>query len=509
MGSDAKDLTGPDLAGGLPLGALADRQPFAGHLRGEPVILVKCDGEVFALGAHCSHYGGPLAQGLVVHDEIRCPWHHAAFDLRTGDATRAPALNPIPTYGVTLRDGRVVVGEKRERDPLTPVVPLRSRPDWPSRVVIAGAGAAGSSAAEMLRRLGYSGSIALIDPVVSEPVDRPNLSKDYLAGSAAEDWIPLRPPGFYEHHGIERMPDAVAGLDPAARTISLAGGARLRWDRLLLATGASPIELSVPGGDLPHVRLLRTLEDSRSVIDLAGRARQAVVIGSSFIGMEVAASLAARGLPVRVVSRDRVPFEKTLGSEIGGDVRNRFEARGICFHPGTRPLRITATEVYLDDGTRHSADLVVVGIGVRPRVSLAIEAGLRVHDGVEVDEFLETSHPGIYAAGDIASWPDSRTGRRLRVEHWVVAERQGQTAARNMLGERRRFDAVPFFWTSFPGMDWGLNYVGHADRARQASRRTGRGVTLYHEDGRIRGVATVGNDTASLLAERTLEERSR
>ena len=506
MTTETTEPTGPDLTAGVDAASLAEGQPLLGHVSGEPVIVVRCEGAIYAVGGRCTHYSGPLEQGLVTGCVVRCPWHHAAFDVRTGEATRPPALNPLPTYPVEQRGASVFVGDKRERGPLAPLPSVSAPADPPASVVIVGGGAAGSSASEQLRRLGYAGPIIVIDSVESEPVDRPNLSKDYLAGQADAEWIPLRPPGFYQEHGIERVRDEVVRIDRTARSVSLAGGRVISYDRLLLATGASPIVLDLPGADLAHVRVLRTFDDAQAIAGLAGKARHAVVIGSSFIGMEVAAALAARGITVGVVSRDSVPFEKTLGNELGRDVQRRFEEHGVAFHLARTPVRIGATHVELDDGAAYPAELVVVGIGVRPRLGLARDSGLEIDAGVVVDEFLMTSDPYIYAAGDIAAWPDPHSGQRIRVEHWVVAERQGQTAARNMLGQREAFDAVPFFWTNFIGMEYGINYVGRSLPGDQAIRPPGtEGVTRFQQDGRVHAVATVWNDSASLQAEHDLE----
>lgn len=505
MTTEQKEPTGPDFAAGVDAGALVEGQPLLGHVHGEPVILVRCEGALHAVGGQCTHYSGPLHEGLVTGCVVRCPWHHAEFDLRTGEATRPPALNPLPVYPVTERGGRVVVGARKDRDPLAPAG--RTAPaDAPASIVIVGGGAAGSAASEQLRRQGFTGPITVIDSVASEPVDRPNLSKDFLAGQASADWIPLRPPGFYQEHGIERVHDEVTGIDCAARIVRCANGRSIPYDRLLLATGAGPIVLDLPGANQPHVQVLRTFEDAQAIAALAETARHAVVIGSSFIGMEVAAALASRGIEVHIVSLDTVPFERTLGAELGREIQQRFEEHAVTFHLARKPARIGAREVELDDGTVLPAELVVVGVGVRPRLALAREAGLAVDGGVVVDEFLRTSDPHTFAAGDIAAWPDPHSGQRIRVEHWVVAERQGQVAARNMLGQNQRFDAVPFFWSNFMGMEYGINYVGRSLPGDRATRVPGEeGVTRFEQDGRVNAVVTVWNDAASLKAERDME----
>ncbi len=504
MANDRPVPVGPDLEAGVPLGDLPEGGPFVGHARGEPVLLVRRGGEVLAVGAACTHYGAPLAEGLVVGETIRCPWHHACFSLRTGEALAAPALNALPRWAVEVHDGRVRVTAVEDAPPLSP---RGRRADGPGPVVIVGAGAAGSAAAEMLRREGYAGPIALVDPDEAAPYDRPNLSKDYLAGTAPEEWIPLRPAGFYEVHGIERVVARAAAVDPAARVLTLDDGRSLDFGALLLATGSTPIRPRIPGADLPHVHTLRTLADCRSLVRAAGGARRAVVLGAGFIGMEVAASLRSRGLDVVVVAPESVPFARTLGPELGAMLRALHEEHGVAFRPGCTATQIAPDRVRLDDGTELPADVVVVGIGVRPSTGLAEAAGLAVDDGVRVGAYLETSAPGIFAAGDIARWHDPGSGEWIRSEHWVVAQRQGQVAARNILGQRVPFRSPPFFWTR--QWDVSVAYVGHA---REWSETRVEGDPAAHDcavrylaGGRTLAVATIGRDRDSLVAEAALE----
>jgi NADPH-dependent 2,4-dienoyl-CoA reductase/sulfur reductase-like enzyme len=361
----------------------------------------------------------------------------------------------------------------------------------------------------MLRHEGYSGPITMLSDDDAPPCDRPNLSKDYLAGNAPEEWIPLRPPEFYGQHKIElRLGTRVVAIHANAREVELADGSRHGYGALLLATGAEPVRLSVPGSDLPHIHYLRTLADSRALIAKATASRRAVVIGASFIGLEVAASLRARGLEVHVVAPEARPMETVLGSEVGDLVRQVHEEHDVVFHLGTTPAAFDRNGVTLQSGKRLEADFVVAGIGVRPRTAVAEQSGITVDRGVMVSEYLETSIPGIYAAGDIARWPDRLTGDPIRIEHWVVAERQGQTAARNMLGARERFDAVPFFWTQ--QHDLLLNYVGHArqwDRIDMDGRLEAKDCTVtYWHTGRKLAVLTIGRDPDSLAGEIELEK---
>jgi NADPH-dependent 2,4-dienoyl-CoA reductase/sulfur reductase-like enzyme/nitrite reductase/ring-hydroxylating ferredoxin subunit len=503
MGGEQK-LTGPDLAEGIELGALGDGGMLVGHAHGEAVLLARRGDEIFAVGAACTHYSGPLGDGLLVDGTVRCPWHHACFDLRTGAALRAPALNPIACYDVETTGGRVRVGARKpERQP--PSIEAKAR-----SIVIVGAGAAGHAAAEALRREGYRGKLTMVGADSTPPVDRPNLSKDYLAGNAPEEWIPLRPPEFFAEHEIELLLGTrVTALDTSRKQILLADGRTQSYDKLLLATGADPIKLDLPGGDLPHVHYLRTLADSRSIIAAAASARRAVVIGSSFIGLEVAASLRARKLEVHVVAPESVPLGKVMGPELGGFIRKVHEEHGVAFHLGTKPKSIDAQSVTLENGDKLAADLVLIGVGVRPAVSLAEKAGLALDRGVVVNEFLETSAPDVFAAGDIARWPDPHSGERIRVEHWVVAERQGQAAARNMLGRREKFEAVPFFWSAH--YDVGINYVGHAsawDRTEVEGSFDDRNASVrFIASGKTLALATIYRDRESLEFERELEGR--
>ena len=505
-------LIGPDFGAGIDPPRLAEGEKVLGHSRGEPVLLTRVGGEYCAIGATCTHYGGPLAEGVIVGETVRCPWHHACFSLRTGEALQAPALNPVARWIVREREGRLFVDEKVEHDPLAERQSVSGR-GWPNmKVVIVGAGAAGAAAAEMLKRRGFEGTVTIIDDDADAPYDRPNLSKDYLAGNAPEEWIPLRPEGFYAHHGIDLVRARVTRVDATNRRIEMAGRDPLPFDALILATGAEPVRLtSTPGHDLPHVHYLRTLRDSRSIIRAASSAQRAVVIGASFIGLEVAASLRTRrpDLEVHVVAPEKLPLERVMGRDLGEFIKSYHEEHGVVFHLGETASSIEATGVTLSGGARVPADLVVIGVGVRPRVQLAQEAGLRVDNGVVVNEYLETSVPGVYAAGDIARWPDPRAGSPLRVEHWVVAERQGQTAARNVLGARERFDDVPFFWSAH--YDVSINYVGHAarfDRAEVDGSPKDKNVAVrFLEDGQLRALATIFRDTESLEAEIAMERK--
>jgi NADPH-dependent 2,4-dienoyl-CoA reductase/sulfur reductase-like enzyme len=338
------------------------------------------------------------------------------------------------------------------------------------------------------------------------------LSKDFLAGSAPEDWLPLRPENFYAEAGIDlRLNAEVTSIDTKARTISIAGGGTVPYDRLLLATGAEPVRLPIPGADQPHVHMLRTLADCRAIIDSLKGARRAIVIGASFIGLEAAAALRARNIEVHIVAPEQRPMERVLGPDMGDFVRALHEDHGVIFHLENTVVAINGRRVTLKSGDLLEADFIVVGVGVRPRLTIAEQAGLALDRGVVVSAYLETSITGIYAAGDIARWPDPHSGDNIRVEHWVVAERQGQTAARNMLGQREAFDAVPFFWSQH--YDVPINYVGHAEKwdelAIEGDIAARDCLLKYKSNGRVLAIASIYRDLASLQAELAMEKAIR
>jgi NADPH-dependent 2,4-dienoyl-CoA reductase/sulfur reductase-like enzyme/nitrite reductase/ring-hydroxylating ferredoxin subunit len=503
--ADANGASKPDFTAGFRFQDLQDGVPVAGRAGDDDVMLVRRGDDVLAVGANCTHYHGPLAEGLVVRDTVRCPWHHACFSLRTGEALRAPALDLIACYRVERSGDTVFVRGKAAE------APRRRPPASPASIVIVGGGAAGLAAADMLRREGYDGPLMMISADSDPPVDRPNLSKDYLAGTAKEDWIPLRGPEYYEEQRIElRLGSRVTELDAATKRLRLDDGSTTPFGALLIATGADPVRLDIPGAAAAQVHYLRSFDDSKAIVAAAGTARSVVVIGASFIGLEVAASLRTRGIGVHVVAPESQPLERITGAEVGEFIRSLHERNGVVFHLGKTVSRVDGRVVTLSDGHGIDADLIVAGVGVRPSIAWAEQAGLAADRGLTVNEYLETSVPGVFAAGDVARWPDPHTGDRIRVEHWVVAERQGQVAAKNMLGLRERFDAVPFFWSQH--YDVSINYVGHAEKwdAIEIDGSLGaRDATVtYRRGGRVLAVATVHRDRASLEAERDLERSS-
>jgi len=501
----AKKPKGPDFARGVSLTKFADGAMLQGHCKGEPILVARRADAYFAIGASCTHYGGPLADGIMAGETVRCPWHHACFSLRTGEAIRAPALLPLTCWKVETAGKKLFVRGKESAKKPQPASPTKAL----KRVVIVGGGAAGEAAAETLRRQGYRGHLSVISADDSVPYDRPALSKEFLNGSASKKMLPLHSSDFYRKHEIDLMLNTrVAAIDPRDKTLQLVKGGRRKFDALLLATGAAPVKLDIPGASLPHVSYLRTRNDSEAIVARAARAKRVVLIGASFIAMEVASSLAQRKLEVHVVAPDAIPMERVLGPEVGEFLRRLHERKGVVCHLQQNVVAIDERKVTLKDGSTIEAGMVVIGIGVKPLTDLAEHAGIETDRGVLVNRYLETSAPGIFAAGDIARWPDPHTGDRIRVEHWIVAQRQGQTAARNILEQRERFDAVPFFWTT--QFDFTLNYVGHAEKWDKldidGSIEDQNCKLSFRRDGKTLAIATVGRDRDSLEAELAMEQ---
>ncbi|HEY2463719.1 MAG TPA: FAD-dependent oxidoreductase [Steroidobacteraceae bacterium] len=495
----------PDLRSGMDIGDISDAAIVPCRVDTEEAILVRRGEEFFAVGAQCTHYHGALADGMAVGDTVRCPLHHACFSLRSGAALHAPAFDPVACWRVE-RTGSKVYARERKPEPKPSAPPTGN---LPASVTIIGGGAAGLAAADRLRREGYPGRITMISADTAAPYDRPNLSKDFLMGTAPAEWMPLRSADDYPARKIELLLDSrVQSLDLKQRSVRLEGGGKIDFDTLLLATGAEPVRLDIPVAGGARLLYLRTFADSQAIVAAAAAAKRVVVVGASFIGLEVAASLRHRGIDVHVVGLERVLFERVLGAQLGTLVREVHESHGVVFHLGTSVARVEGTRATLKDGSSIEADFVVVGVGVRPAIKLAEEAGLAIDRGVRVNEYLETSAAGIFAAGDICRWPDPHSGDRIRVEHWVVAERQGQVAALNILGHRQPFDAVPFFWSQH--YDLTVNYVGHAeswDAIDIDGSLSSRDCTAtYRRGGRVLAVASIARDLESLQAELDLEQ---
>lgn len=467
---------------------------------GEKVLLLRDGDAVHAVGATCPHAGGPLAEGIRNGDRIVCPWHKAAFCIRTGAVQDPPALDALPRYDVRVDAGRILLAK-----PAPPPDAPPAAPDGRCFVIV-GAGGAGAVAAQTLREEGFTGRVVMLDPANRVPYDRTVLSKYALSGQKGAEKSPLQTQSFYREHQIERRTAEVARIDAEARRITCADGTVLDYHAALLATGAAPTLPPFPGAKLRHVYTLRSRADADAILAQAERSERAVILGASFIGMEVAASLRERGLDVTVVGKEAAPFAKQLGEQVGQAFVGLHERQGVAFRLGREVASLEGdgqvSGVVLEGGERIAADLVVVGFGVKPATAYA--EGLNRNDdgGLVVDATLRAA-PGLYAAGDIARFPHRGDGEPIRVEHWRVAEQHGRVAALNMLGRDVRYDAVPFFWT-IQYMKR-LDYVGHAASWDSTVLHGDLGkpdfLAYYVKDGRVAAAAGLGRDkdTAALI----------
>lgn len=486
---------------------LEDRRMLQVTAGDREILLIRLEGEVRALGARCPHQHAPLVDGLLHGHRLVCPWHQAAFDARTGDLLEPPALDCLPVYPVEVRGGEVLV--ELPAEPRASRQPEIAAPDASAdgrTVVIVGAGSAGLAAAQEVRRAGFRGRVVMIGDEEHPPYDRTHCSKDYLSGDAPAEWMPLKPAGFYADAGIERVTARVSAVDLRERVVTLPGGATIRADGLLLATGGVPRRLDLPGSDLDGVLTLRSWADADEVARRADRGERAVVVGASFIAMEAASSLRARGLAsVTVVAPEKVPFERTLGARVGGWLRALHESHGVSFRLGRQVERFSGngsvSGVVLDDGSRVDADLVLLGVGVRPATDLVRGVELREDGSLLTDELMRVCD-GVYAAGDIATFPDWRTGEPTRIEHWRTAAQQGTVAGRNLAGEARTFRAAPFFWTMHHGTP--LGYLGHApswdEEIEHGDVDSADFAVYYLRDGTVLAAAAAGSRGARLNA---------
>ena len=434
---------------------------------GDKKLLLSRVGDAFyATAAHCPHYGAPLAEGVLNDKRVVCPWHHAVFDVTTGALKEPPAIDALPSFSTRVLGDDVLV---RLPDDL----PGERKPSMAARdveqdrrdFVIVGAGAAGYMAAQTLREEGFAGRLVVVSREMKQPYDRPNLSKDYLAGEADPDWMPLRSRDFYRTHDIELLlGKTVTALDSERQFLELSDGGRISYDALLLTSGGKPRTIEVPGAELRNVMDLRSFRSADQIIDAAGKSTRAVIVGSGFIAMETAASLRGRNLPVTVVSPESVPFGEKFGKEIGAFFMRHHEGIGVRFRLGSRVELLEGDDkvehLLLENGDRLAADLVIFGIGVEPATGYIGNLDLNEDGSIAVDQYLRAADK-VFAAGDIARYTDWRTGRSSRIEHWRSAMQQGRTAALNMLGHDEPYRSIPFFWTKQAGLSF--KYVGHAE----------------------------------------------
>ncbi len=481
---------------------LADGVMRKVEVDGTAILLVRRGETILAIGATCPHAGGDLSQGALCGDRVVCPWHKAMFSISTGALLDPPAVDPLPRYDVRTADGQVFVSLPGE-----PPKPSERRAPDARCFVIIGAGAAGAVAAQTLREEGFGGRIVMLDRANRVPYDRTVLSKYFLSGEKGGEKSPLQAQSFYRAQGIERVTADVTALDVSTGRVTCADGSRFDYDAALLAPGADPVPAPANGSQFDNVLLLRNRADADRLVAAAERSQRAVVVGAGFIGMEVAASLRERGLEVIVVAPQTEPFEKQVGAEIGAVFRRLHEKNGVAFRMGREVASFdgegSARAVRLDDGSVLEADLFVSGLGVKPATDFVQGVTRHEDGGLEVDAELRVA-PALYVAGDSAAFPLRGNGPRIRVEHWRVAEQQGRLAARNMLGQGLRYDAVPVFWTIQYLKR--LDYVGHAASWENVVVHGDLGkpefIAYYVQQGRV--AAAIGwdrdADTAALVA---------
>ncbi len=461
----------------------------------EQVLVFRHQGALSACGNSCTHYGAPLSDGTFTGTTVTCPFHNARFNVTSGVMLQPPALDDLPVYDIKEENGRVYLG------PVQPANITLAPGNDPRTFVVVGGGAAGQTAVETLRRDGFVGRIVMFTAEKEHPYDRTLLSKLFLSGEKEEEETLLRDAAFYDRLKIEvRRETKVKTVDLATKTVFVESGEEIHADAILLATGSRPRVLPVPGSDLSNIFPLRSLGDARQLRNAAKDAGRAVVVGASFIGTEVAASLRAQGVEVDVVALETVPFEKVFGERIGRRFLGMHEANGVKFHLGRRVKRFegagSVERVILDDDSVLNADLVVIGVGVEPIVDYLSDSSVVADGSVQVDETLQVA-PGVFAAGDIAAIP-FEFGERLRVEHWAVAERHGQHAARNMLGAAHPYKLAPFFWTRQLGTSF--KYVGFAGTfdkiVYHGDVEAGNFLAGYVRNGRVMAVSSVGRGDA-------------
>jgi len=483
------------------------------------VLLAHVEGKYFATGAMCTHYGAPLVEGALHGSRVICPWHHACFNVTNGDLEEPCALDALPSYTVEQQGNNILVSVPTEQTDRRILKPVTITGQDTRVFVILGGGAAGQAALEELRRQDFAGRIVLVTREQRLPYDRTNLSKDYLDGNAGEDALPLRPDVFYQEHNIELLREhEVAQVDAQSRAITFADGNTLRYDALLLASGSKPRTLNVPGSDLQNVFTLRSVEDADKIIAVTQEIKRAVVVGASFIGMEATASLTRRKVAVTVVAPESVPFETTLGERIGKVFQGMHEEMGVTFRLQSKIVRIEGEgkveAVVLESGERIATEAVVIGVGVQPLVDYVRGVSPQKDGSVMVDASLRVTE-GLFAAGDIATFPYKLTGENIRVEHWRLAEQHGRTAAHAMLGQDKSYDGVPFFWTAHFGQ--ALHYIGNTKQwdeiifwgePEKRGKAANEGDPAMHEfiaffvkHGKVVAVAGMNHDTETAAIE--------
>lgn len=425
--------------------------------------IVKSNGKFYAFKHECPHHGANFKDGITNGKSVICPWHHANFDIESGAMIEPPGPEALEVFPVIEKNGELYINlsSVKKIDVFSKEVNYSNRPIH----AIIGAGAAGATAAETLRKNGFEGKIILISREETEYYDRTLLSKEFLFGGDDFKRIPVRNSEFYKKAGIERLTGEVKKLDTAASKIIFMDGNEIHFDKLLIASGGIPVKPPIPGIDDDNIYTLRSLADAKKIKQAAQKYSKVVIVGASFIGMECAASLRKRGLDVTVIAIESVPFEHVLGVVLGKNIQKLHENKGVRFYLGHSIKKFSHENdnvlVELEDGTIIEGGFVILGTGVRPATGF-LEPSILENDGsLKVDSFMHVlkAPENIFAAGDIATFPYKTQGNHIRVEHWRVAEQLGICAAKNMQGIKCEIKNIPLFWTDQFHMN--LCYVGY------------------------------------------------
>jgi NADPH-dependent 2,4-dienoyl-CoA reductase/sulfur reductase-like enzyme/nitrite reductase/ring-hydroxylating ferredoxin subunit len=437
---------------------LKQDRPFRLELAGRKLILVRDGEQVHAFGAECPHAGAPLEDGAICQGRIVCPWHKASFKVNDGALLEPPALNRLTRYPAHREGDAIWVGAT----PLAPPDTISGKQD--QRIfAIVGAGAAGTCAAATLREAGFGGEIVLVAQESGLPYDRTALSKFVVAGDMSPEDVPsLCKQNFFAERRVRVEPGTVTRLDVHARTVEIDHQRSVKYDMALVAPGGSPKKLSLPGSTLAGIHLLRTAPDAAAILDDVEPGQRAVIIGSGFIGLEVASSLRQQNLEVSVITPESIPFVRQFGPALGGMFRRLHEKYNVQFVQGNTVQfegSTAVTAVILENGARIPADLVIIGTGIEPATTFIDGIALRDDGGIAVDRGMRAA-PGLFAAGDVAAYAPPGSSELIRIEHWRVAQQQARVAAHNMLGGDEMYGDVPFFWTYHYGKRF--EYLGHA-----------------------------------------------
>ena len=428
------------------------------------VLFANVGGEVYAVENKCSHFGLPLDKGALCEHRLRCPFHHACFDVRDGAQLEAPGMDGLRTFAVRTEGQDILVAPEPTVRPTENYAPAAPPESGVYDYAIVGGGVAAAYATEAIRELDPTGSLVLITEEELPPYDRTHVSKALMQGGKDVHELPLRSADFYTRHGVELRSGTRVETVDAHRKIIRAGGQELRYERALLATGGRPRQLGIPGvSGTKRVFTVRSAHDGERARRAVNEGDRVTIVGGSFIGLESAMSLGKQGGKITVVAREDTLFAKLFGPEVGRWIQGLHEAKGVHFRLGVSPRELRTEDgkpsaLVLEDGSEIPTDVLIVGIGVVPATDYL--AGLATNDdgSVSVDNHLAASVAGLYAAGDLARYP-GRAGA-VRIEHWKVAGQQGRIAGRNMAGQSEPYTMVPFFWSNQQGTN--LRYVGHA-----------------------------------------------